>query len=441
MRKKINITLFPKQIECFKALEDNQYSEILFGGGAGGAKTFTGCLWQITRRLKYPKTRGVIGRAKLKNLKQTTLNTFFEVCHDVLGLVRDVDYEYNAMSDTIVFPNQSLIYLKDLFYYPSDPDYTKLGGLEITDAFIDECGDVHEKAITILNSRIRYKLDEYNLTPKTLLTCNPSKNWLYTEFYKPEINGTLKPHRKFIKSLVSDNKAISRHYVNQLEKLDKVSRQRLLMGNWEYAEDDLLLCQYDDLQDLFLNSHIETIGTKYISADIARFGADKTAIILWDGMIVEKIIIKKHNSITQTITDIQELAQLNSVQRSKIIIDEDGMGGGIVDGLSGCKGFVNNSRALRSENYQNLKTQCYYKLAEYIGAGKIYIADDRFKNQIIEEFEVLKRSNADKDNQRLQIEGKETIKAKLGRSPDIADAIMMRMWYEVKGSFGDYALI
>ena len=99
--KSSKVKLFKKQIECFKHLEDNHTTEVLFGGGAGGSKTFTGCLWQILRRLQYPGTRSVIGRAKLKNLKQTTLNTFFEVAIHFCGLKPDKDFKYNAGDSTI----------------------------------------------------------------------------------------------------------------------------------------------------------------------------------------------------------------------------------------------------------------------------------------------------------------------------------------------------
>ena len=43
-------------------------------------------------------------------------------------------------------------------------------------------------------------------------------------------------------------------------------------------------------------------------------------------------------------------------QYSHIIVDEDGVGGGVKDGISGCKGFVNGSKALKNENFQNLKS-------------------------------------------------------------------------------------
>jgi len=438
--KNPKIKLFKKQIECFKYLEDNTTTEILFGGGAGGSKTFTGCLWQISRRLRYPGTRSVIGRAKLKNLKQTTLNTFFEVAINYCGLTPGVDFVFNAGDSTIKFYNESEILLKDLFYYPSDPLFTSLGGLEITDCFVDECAEVTQKAINILNSRIRYKLDDYNLIPKTLLTCNPSKNWLYTEFYKPSLQNTLPKHKKFVKSLVTDNKAISKHYVKQLEKLDKISKERLLFGNWEYIDDNALLFDYDSVMNLFTNDFVQP-GARFITCDVARLGADKTVIVLWSGLRVEKIITFAKNTITEIVNEIKLLSKQNSIPNSKIIVDQDGVGGGVVDGISGCKGFANGSKALKGENYQNLKTQCFYKLAELVNTNKIYIEETQYRQNIIEELEIIKRDKIDKDQQKLAIEGKDIQKTKLGRSPDFADALMMRMWFEVYGSYGEYAVI
>jgi len=437
MPKTIDIDLFDTQAECFKYLEDKTTTEVLFGGGAGGSKTFTGCLWQIHRRLQYAGTRSVIARSKLKNLKATTLMTFFEVAQDFCGLKPNEDFTYNAQDSTITFFNGSIIYLKDLFLYPSDPDFTSLGGLEITDAFVDECAEVSHKAINILNSRIRFKLDQYGLIPKTLMSCNPTKSWLYSEFYKPSKENRLPEHRQFIQSLVTDNSAISEHYIKQLEKLDKVSRQRLLLGDWEYNEDDALLFDYDSIHDMFTNT-IEG-GTKFITCDVARFGADKTVIILWNGLQVEKIVSMDISSVVDTIEALKTMSLQNSVQRSHIIVDEDGVGGGVKDGLSGCKGFVNGSKALKSENFQNLKTQCYFKLGEMVNAGKIAIKDSRHKQTIIEELEIIKRDKLDKDTQKLSIVPKDTMKSLLGRSPDYADALMMRMWYEVKGNYGVYA--
>ena len=74
-----------------------------------------------------------------------------------------------------------------------------------------------------------------------------------------------------------------------------------------------------------------------------------------------------------------------------------------------------------------------------VNTGKIAIKDNRYKQTIIEELEIIKRDKIDKDTQKLAIIPKDTIKSLLGRSPDFADALMMRMWYEVKGNYGVYA--
>ena len=68
-----------KQTKALDILEDDTTTELYYGGAAGGGKSVIGCYWQLKRRLKYPGTRGFIGRSELKNLKKTTLNSFFEV--------------------------------------------------------------------------------------------------------------------------------------------------------------------------------------------------------------------------------------------------------------------------------------------------------------------------------------------------------------------------
>src|SRR5688572_21413549 len=167
-----------KQTEALDILEDNETNELLFGGGAGGGKSVLSCYWQIKRRLKYPGTRGLLGRAILKTLKETTLVTFFEVAAKQ-GLKANEHFKYNGQSNQIDFRNGSIILLKDLNQYPADPNFAELGSLEITDASIDEANQITEKARNIVKSRIRFRLDEYGLIPKCLYTCNPAKNWTY----------------------------------------------------------------------------------------------------------------------------------------------------------------------------------------------------------------------------------------------------------------------
>jgi len=431
----INPEFTPKQKECLKYLFDNKTKEVLFGGAAGGGKSWVGCSYLITMCLQYPKTRYLMGRSKLDALKKTTLNTFFEVCTE-WNLKAIKDYTFNGSSNVITFYNGSEIILKDLFLYPSDRNFDSLGSLEITGAFIDEANQITEKAKNVVASRLRYKLDENGLIPKMLMTCNPAKNWVYSEYYRPAQDNTIKHYRKFIQSLVIENNYISKHYETQLSQLDELSKQRLLFGNWEYDATADSLIDYNSIMGMFSQKGIE--GDKYITCDVARFGSDKTVIMLWQGLHIRYIRTILKSAVNEVVDEIKKLQQENGVNLRNIIVDEDGVGGGVKDYLR-CQGFTNNARALKGENYQNLKTQCYYKLADQINKGQIGVScsDVNIKNYITEELEQVRTKDADKDN-KLQIIPKDTVKAILGRSPDYADALAMRMYYEIDSNFGKY---
>jgi phage terminase large subunit len=422
-----------KQTQAIDYLEDDITNELLFGGGAGGGKSILGCYWQIKRRLKYPNTKGLIGRASLKTLKETTLQSFFFVAKEQ-GLKAGIHYKYNQQSNIIYFPNESQILLKDLFLYPSDPNFDELGSLEITDAFIDECNQIVEKAKNIVKSRIRYQLDENGLVPKVLMTCNPAKNWTYTEFYSPDKKGELPENKKFIQSLLNDNPNISQHYKGNLLTLDENSKQRLLYGNWEYSSDPAVLIQYENIINCFSNTFVES-GAKFITADIARYGRDKTVIGVWDGWRLIKIVTIDKSGLDYVADEIKKLANAYKVPLSNIIVDEDGVGGGVKDFVK-CKGFVNNSSPIvlpnQVANFTNLKSQCYFGLSDKINKNEVFFSfDGTDKEKTIEELQYVKQAKFDSDGKKSVLR-KEDVKELLGRSPDYSDMIMMRYWFELK---------
>jgi hypothetical protein len=426
-----------KQTIALDLLEDKTTNEILFGGGAGGGKTALGCYWQLKQRLKYPNTRGLIGRAVLKTLKETTLVSFFQVAK-MQGLEAGKHYKYNGQMSQIELFNGSVILLKDLYAYPSDPNFDELGSLEITDAFIDEANQIEDKARNIIKSRIRYQLDENDLIPKVLYTCNPAKNWTYSEFYKPQVDGTIAKNKQFIASLIDDNPFISKHYKENLLTLDTVSKERLLFGNWEYSNDPSILIEYDKILDSFNSGYIPT-GPHYITCDVARFGSDSTVIGIWDGFRV-KLHQYNGKSVVEVAEIIKQFQAEHQVPNSQIVVDEDGVGGGVVDILR-CKGFVNNSSPLENpitrqkENFDNLKSQCYFKLAELMNDNKIFInASGTTKEKIIQELEQVKQKSVDNDGKK-GVMPKDKVKALIGRSPDFSDCLAMRMIFEYTPKF------
>lgn len=433
--------LLPKQKNAVFYLKDETTEELLYGGAAGGGKSALGCLWLIEMCQKYPGSRWLMGRSKLKTLKETTLNTFFELS---ANLKITKQFKYNDNYGTITWSNGSQILLKDLFHYPSDPNFDSLGSLEITGAFIDECNQVSYHAWQIVKSRIRYKLTKFNVIPKMLGTCNPSKNWTYKEFFKPKRDDGLPVHRKFIQSLPTDNPYLHPAYLQSLLRLDKNSRERLYFGNWEYDDDPATLIDNDSVTDYFINDikkcHIAAEGMKYMTIDVARKGKDKTVMRVWHGWLcIYRDSIAK-SGIDEVVNKAKELQKRFGISPNHVIADEDGVGGGVVDYLR-CKGFINNSRPIEVKdgssyvvpNFDNLKSQCSIKMAEKIRnreTGEI-CNDDSVREITAEEMEQVKTKDIDKDGKQGIIP-KDKVKEMIGRSPDEWDSIMMRYYFELK---------
>ena len=424
--------LLPKQDNAVYYLKDKTTTEILFGGAAGGGKSALGCLWLIEGCLNYPGTRWLMGRSKLKALKETTLNTFFELSNE-LGITQQ--WVYNSQSGIIQFTNGSQIILKDLFLYPSDPNFDSLGSLEITGAFIDECNQVVYKAWQVVKSRIRYKLKEFDLIPKIFGSCNPAKNWTYKQFYRPSKNGDIAEYRKFIQSLPKDNPHLPQSYIESLNQLDEVNRQRLLLGNWEYDDDKAALISYDAIMDYWNGQHVEEVGSPYLTIDVARKGKDKTVYRVWKGFTIIKRVQLGKSLINEVVDQAKELQREYKITNSNTIADEDGVGGGVVDYL-GCQGFINNSKPALGENYDNLKSQCSIKMAKRIEAREVteVCNDASVIDLVSEEMEQIKLKDIDKDG-KLGLMPKDKIKALIGRSPDDWDSIMMREYFELFGAF------
>jgi len=432
-----NFKPLTRQSEALKFLSvDSDVETILYGGAAGGGKTMLGCMWQILRRLKYPGTRSLIGRAKLDTLKKTTMATFFQVANEI-GLKAGEDFIYNQQSHIIKFSNGSEIILADLFLYPSDPMMTDLGGLEVTDVFIDEATEITEKAYSIVSSRIRYKLKEFGLKPKILLTCNPSKGWIYNQFYLPYKNQNLPAHRAFVQALPGDNIHLPDSYVTSLTRLPEADRKRLLEGDWEFDNSSDRLYMYDELMRCFREPM--AVGEGYITADIARLGKDRTVLCVWRGLSCIDIVILRQKRQDEVKAEIQRLMNQHQVRLSNVLADADGVGGGLVDSLR-CREFMNGSKAVRGTQYMNLKADCYFRLGELIDKNEITLPI-KYQEDIVKELELIRRVDPDKEG-KLRVTSKDTISQRTGGiSPDIADAIMMRAFFELNRNYTKYAFI
>lgn len=418
-----------KQLVAFKHLADPAKRYVVYGGAAGGGKSWLGCDWLLRCCDSFPGTRWFIGRNNIKDSRESVVITFRKVASS---------YGYTACKvreEGIRFDNGSEIVLLDLTFYPKkDPMFERLGSKEFTGGWIEEAGEVHYMAFEVLKSRIgRHLNDRYGLEAKMLITCNPKKNWLYKQFYRPWKEGRLPEDSAFVQALVYDNPFITKDYIATLESLtSRPMRLRLLMGAWEYEDNKNSLVDYDAILDCFTNP-VQGDGNRRITADLAMKGRDSFVAYSWDGLVATLEIDKPYSDARMIENDLASLAQRRGVRRSQICADSDGLGQYLSAYLTGIREFHGGARPVDGSFY-NLKSECAYKLAEVIGKGQLRIVcPPEMQDTIASEIEAcLVAYDVDADTSKKRLIDKTEQKAVLGHSPDHFDPLMMGMIYQVE---------
>lgn len=439
-----------KQYEAMSYLMDDKTKFVGYGGSAFSGKTYLLSYWLTIMSFAYPETAWGLCRNQLTVLKKTTLVTLFKVFNEC-GIKPNTHFSYNQQLNVIEFTNGSIIYLIDMAYWPSDPLYTRFGGLELTGAAIDESAESNSTGIEIISTRIgRRHNKKYGLTAKILETFNPAKNHVYQKYYKPFKEGKMKEGYEFIPALPTDNPSPEvPDYIKRIkESASKVTIERLIYGNFEYDDDPAILIDADSIADYFISpkshqkneAHIKGEGNKYLTIDVARKGRDKTIFRVWHGWLCIHRESMDISLIPQIVKKGKELMSKFGIAPSNTIADEDGVGGGVVDYLR-CKGFINNSSPIEineagvkvKPNFDNLKSQCSIKMAEKIVSKQAGEVCDNPKviDAVTDEMEQVKIKDIDKDG-KVGVVRKDEVKEKIGRSPDEWDSIMMRYWFELK---------
>jgi len=202
-----------------------------YGGAKGGGKSWLMRYWMLLRRLKYPKTHGIIIRKTYQELLSTHIKKILEE-YPVLR-----DY-YNKSEKVISLPNGSSIAFGYLQH--SDDVYQYQGG-EYEDIGLDEATQHSEEVFKVLRTSCRTTKKE--ITPKMLLTFNPGgighgwvKRLFIDKVYTDNEEGN---DFDFVQALVYDNKILldgDPNYIKALQALDPKKRKAYLDGDWDQFE-------------------------------------------------------------------------------------------------------------------------------------------------------------------------------------------------------------
>ncbi len=217
-----------------KAFLDAGETEVLFGGAAGGGKSYGQLLDALLFALSYPGSRQLILRRTFPELERSLIRT-------ARGLFPTSLFAYRATEHSGRFPNGSVL---DFGYCADDRDVYGYQSAEYDVIRFDELTHFTEFQYLYLHSRVRGT----NGYPKQIKsTTNPGgvgHAWVKARFIDPAPHGT--PFcgedgstRIFLPARIEDNcflMAKDADYRRRLEALPREERRALLLGEWNLQE-------------------------------------------------------------------------------------------------------------------------------------------------------------------------------------------------------------
>ena len=249
-----------------------------------------------------------------------------------------------------------------------------------------------------------------------------------------------------------DNPEIPRAELEKMkEELDHDTYLQEIMA--EYVENAGALFKYTALVDMFSNT-VTKDGEKYLVIDVADDGSDKTIFSFWEGMECYRIEKFANINTEMIISKTREYASQERIPYSQIIVDAIGVGAGVASSslLDGIVSYKSSYGAIKTDldptklpnvhylkgaplvsEYANLRSQCLFTLSQLVNKHEIAvrIGDVRIKEEIIEELATYQ--DASKGDGKRMATPKEDVKELIGRSPDVSDTLIMRMFFVIKG--------
>lgn len=266
----------------------------------------------------------------------------------------------------------------------------------------------------------------------------------------------------FIPGNIAENKKLlnkNPQYLANLMAQDEAVKLQLLKGNWKISQDGMAIYDFIAVSDLPSNLVMHAPGELHcITADAARFGRDMAVSAAHIGYETKKIVVRTKCKTSEQVEDIEQLRREYGVGRSEVAVDQDGVGGGVVD-EGGYVGFSGGAPALpppedprgSRENYADLKTQCYYRYAEKVNlrAASIDTSNiwvDGVRTDVVKvgsklvkvvdlitaDLRSAKRKDPDHERRKTMNSKAEQKNLLGGRSPDFGDTLTMREYFTLR---------
>ena len=267
---KLNLSVTKKQ----KAFIDSTQSEVLFGGAAGGGKSYGQVVDALLFAIKYPTSKQLILRRTFSELDKSLIRLS-------LSLYPKEIYSFNQSSHTGRFKNGSII---DFGFCAAEFDVYQYQSAEYDVIRFDELTHFTESQYIYLISRVRGAND----FPKQIKSStNPGgigHGWVKSRFVDPSpagvgFIGDDGMDRIFIPSLLDDNAFLLKgdpKYRERLLALPEREKKALLYGDWNIFEGQYFT-EFDPARHIVTPFEIPRGWRKYRTID---YGLDRLAC-LW----------------------------------------------------------------------------------------------------------------------------------------------------------------
>lgn len=435
-----------KQLEFFKAFVSGEYEFMLYGGGVGGGKTFLvlGILDELCQ--KFPGTRYAVVRKSLTAIRKTTLPSFRKII-DING-PRD-RCKLHKGDWTYYYSNGSEILFIEADV-STDPNLYKIRGLELTGAVMEEGNECEEDVFNVLTTRTgRWYNKEYGIKKFTMITCNPSDNWVKYMFYDQWSIGALKAPFYFLQALPKDNEHLDEDYVKSLEYLTGADYKRYVEGDWNYSRDPNQLIPFAHYKECIRRDANDgdegLVGVpKYLGIDVAREGDDYSTLVFFS----DNALLWVERFKFDTCVPLKEVVKQRKAQHHlfdhNMMVDGIGLGASLID-LCAQDGiylevFKSSETAYADEvgldtyTFANKRACACWAYREAFYNEEITVPNDY---ELQKQTASIRYLEAERN---IKIESKQAIKKRLGYSPDVFEGAVIGN-YVRKRNLMSYGLV
>lgn len=422
--------LKPKQKQVVELANDPSIHTIVLLGSVGTGKTDVAAHICISIAYTFPKTYWTVFRQNLSIAKRSIVPSYINML-DMMNFVEGVDYKHDKQSQVIYFPhNKSRI---DFIEADASKDRQgkKIKGINASGNHIDEADELAQIMFIQALSR-RGRRNENGQPSLSIVTMNPNDTYLKDLYYKPYRENRLPKGVVVVEFTIADSWQ-SKEDIEAMMRNPRPWVERYINNNWDYTDDDKSLFKYRYF-DACVVKELDNNSIRYIGADIARTGSDRSVTALWWGKTLVDIQIVKDKD-EQAKTDDQALELIkymydNSVTARNVAVDGVGVGVGVIDHMKS-KGIIVQEFTAGGrptiDKYDNLRSQVIFEFAQGLEKGEIKIYEGcPLRNELISEAML---HNYKTDDKKLAVESKDKVKERTGGvSPDIMDAVVMGLY-------------